>query len=131
MRKSTKVVLRGAIAALTISALTVVVQQPAQAAPSKCLAQHVCLYENKDFTGGFQQLALSHSSLHSFQYDNGHALADSITSVYNNTNVVVCYYRDVNYRGNNFCDLPGGYRKNLQIEPITGMNNSISSIRVG
>ncbi len=131
MRKSNKVVLRGGIAALTVTALITVVQQPAQAAPRNCLAQHVCLYENKDFTGGFAQLALTHDNIHSFQYDNGHALGDSITSVYNNTNVVVCYYRDVKFHGNNICDLPGGYRQNLLIESTTGMNNSISSIRVG
>jgi hypothetical protein len=59
MRKSMKVVLRRAIGALTISAITDVVQHPAQAARSKCLSQHVGLYENNDFTGGFLRCALA------------------------------------------------------------------------
>jgi hypothetical protein len=58
MRKSMKVVLRRAIAALTISAVTL----SSSTRPSRseqCLSQHVGLYENNDFTGGFLRFALA------------------------------------------------------------------------
>ena len=106
------------IAAAAVATTAVLVPAlPASASTSECFAGEVCVWENANYSGGFAAWTGSIINLSGKTFDNGHSLNDSISSLWNRTNVYVYFYPDKNWGGGyDLAQSPGGYRENLAVD---------------
>ena len=101
--------LAGAFAAASI--LTSVAFGPgvARADVSDCLDKHVCLFGDQNYFGRWMRVP--QDAL--WQPNVGDFMNDLTTSIWNRTDVTVCFFEHDNYGGHNFCLGAGQFTPNV------------------